>query len=309
MAARILDGKALSEVIKSEVKCEAEKLTQKGIRPHLTAILVGEDPASQVYVRSKGKACEKAGIGSETIKEPADITTEYLVNLVQKLNNDDSVDGILVQLPLPAHIDSEKVLNTISPWKDVDGFHPFNVGKLCIDGSGFVPCTPAGVLELLKRENIEIKGAEAVIVGRSNIVGKPMGLLLLHNHATVTWCHSRTKNLAEVARRADILVAAIGRPGFVTKEFIKPGATVIDVGINRVDSKEEIIKFFGNNEKRLEGYEKRGYTLVGDVHPAEGMECAGAFTPVPGGVGPLTIALLLKNTVKSATMRDQRKSV
>ncbi len=308
MAARILDGKALSDVIKEEVREETSALVSKGIKPHLTAILVGEDPASKVYVSSKGKACEQAGIGSETIKEPAEITTEHLIGIVKRLNEDDSVDGILVQLPLPSHIDSEKVLNTISPWKDVDGFHPVNVGRLCIDGSGFVPCTPAGVLELLKREKIEIKGAEAVIVGRSNIVGKPMGLLLLHNHATVTWCHSRTKNLPEVARRADILIAAIGKPGFVTKEFIKPGATVIDVGINRVDNRDDIIKFFGNDEKRLEAYEKRGYTLVGDVHPLDGMECSGAYTPVPGGVGPLTIALLLKNTVRSASMRNLRNS-
>ncbi len=304
MTAKLLDGKALSNDLKQEVAEEVETIGEKhGITPGLSVILVGDDPASEFYVKSKAKACRKAGINSETYKESSDITTGYLVDMVQKLNADDEVDGILVQMPLPDHIDTDKVINSIDPKKDVDGFHPVNVGKLTIDGSGLIPCTPKGMLELLNRENIEIEGANAVVVGRSDIVGKPMGLLLLHNNATVTWCHSRTRDLERITGQADILVAAVGVTAFIGKDHIKEGATVLDVGINKVENKDDIIEYFGEDEERLEKFEDKGYTLAGDVHPMEAREKAGALTPVPGGVGPLTIAMLLKNTVEACRKR------
>jgi len=298
LTANIIDGRALAAQIKEEVKSGVEKLkSEKGIVPGLGVILVGENPASEVYVRNKARACECVGIYSETIKLPEDISEEELLNYVDKLNNREDIHGILVQLPLPEHINSEKILFAISPDKDVDGFHPINVGKLTTGEETFYPCTPSGIIEIIKRQGIEIKGKEAVIIGRSNIVGKPVAFLLLHNHATVTICHSRTVDLPKVAKRADILIVAVGKPFIVTDEYVKPGAIVIDVGINRIkkeDASEELLNW------RKDAFEKRGSTLVGDVDFLKVKEIAGYLTPVPGGVGPLTVAMLMKNTLKSA---------
>ena len=284
MAAQILDGKALSAKIKEELRVEADALTARGVKPGLAVIIVGDDPASRVYVNNKKKACEVCGIMSEEYALPAETTEEELMTLIGELNGREDIDGILVQLPLPKHIDSEKVLLAINYNKDVDAFHPVNVGKIMIGNFDFLPCTPAGVMELIKLTGSEVAGKECVVVGRSNIVGKPQAMLLLHQNGTVTICHSRTKNLAEVCRRADILVAAVGRANFITADMVKPGAVVIDVGMNRVDGK-----------------------LCGDVKYDEVSEKASAITPVPGGVGPMTIAMLMKNTVKSATNRADRK--
>lgn len=302
MSAKILSGKEIAEAIKQEVAEEVKKLP---FRPCLAVVRVGEDAASAVYVGSKVKTAEELGIISEHHHLSAETSHEELLKLVEELNNRDEVDGILVQLPLPPQIDEREILEKIDPEKDVDGFHPVNVGKLSQGQKSLVPCTPAGVIEILKRSNINIAGENAVIIGRSNIVGKPMAMLLLQENATVTICHSRTKNLAEVASRADILVAAIGKAGFVRTEHIKTGATVIDVGINNVTSEDFARELFGADEieKRLKTIEKRGFTLVGDVNPKEAKERAANFTPVPGGVGLLTVAMLMKNTVEAAKMR------
>jgi len=298
-----IDGKARADRLVADVAAVTAKLkSQAGIAPGLCAVLVGEDPASQVYVRNKGKAAVAAGIASFQEMLPATITEAELLALIGRLNADDRIDGILVQLPLPAQVDSKKVLMAVDPAKDVDGFHPVNVGFLSTQRRGLVPCTPAGVMEILKRSNIAIAGREAVVVGRSDIVGKPVAMLLLNANATVTVCHSKTHDLPGVCRRADILVAAIGRAGMITRDFVKPGATVIDVGMNTVTDAAEFQRFFGGNAKREESFRKRGSTLIGDVHP-EVAEVAGALTPVPGGVGPLTIAMLMFNTVKAAKMR------
>jgi methylenetetrahydrofolate dehydrogenase (NADP+)/methenyltetrahydrofolate cyclohydrolase len=298
LPAKIIDGKALATQIREEVKSGVEKLKEeKGIIPGLGVILVGENPASKVYVRNKARACEQVGIYSETIKLPEEISEKELIKQVNKLNEREDIHGILVQLPLPKHINSEKILLTISPDKDVDGFHPINVGKLTTGEETFYPCTPSGIIEIIKRQGIEIKGKEAVVIGRSNIVGKPVALLLLHNHATVTICHSRTIDLPNVAKRADILIAAVGRPSLVTDEYVKPGSIVIDVGINRIkkeDASEGLLNW------RKADFEKRGYTLIGDVDFLKVRDIAGYLTPVPGGVGPLTVAMLMKNTLKSA---------
>ncbi len=298
MPAKIIDGKTVAAQIREEVKSGVEKLKEeKGITPGLGVILVGENPASKVYVRNKARACEQVGIYSETIKLPEEITEEELLEQVNKLNEREDIHGILVQLPLPKHINSEKILLTISPDKDVDGFHPINVGKLTTGEETFYPCTPSGIIEIIKRQGIEIKGKEAVVIGRSNIVGKPVALLLLHNHATVTICHSRTIDLPNVAKRADILIAAVGRPSLVTDKYVKPGSIVIDVGINRIkkeDASEELLNW------RKADFEKKGYTLIGDVDFLKVKDIAGYLTPVPGGVGPLTVAMLIKNTLKSA---------
>ena len=298
MTAKIIDGKALAAQIREEVKSGVEKLkSEKGIVPGLGVILVGENPASKVYVRNKARACEHVGVYSETIKLSEDISEEELLSHVDKLNNRGDIHGILVQLPLPEHINSEKILFTIFPDKDVDGFHPINVGKLTTGEETFYPCTPSGIIEIIKREGIEIKGKEAVVIGRSNIVGKPVAFLLLHNHATVTICHSRTVDLPRVAKRADILIVAVGKPLLVTDEYVKSGAIVIDVGINRIkkeDASEELLNW------REDAFEKRGSTLVGDVDFLKVKEIAGYLTPVPGGVGPLTVAMLMKNTLLSA---------
>ena len=302
MPATILDGNKIASEIKAEVAAEARALAEAGIKPGLAAVLVGSNPASEIYVRSKVKTCEALGIYSEKIAPPESVTTRDLLRLVEELNARDEIDGILVQLPLPKQVDAKAVLLAVSPDKDVDGFHPVNVGRLSTQRPGLVPCTPLGVLEILRRSDIEIAGANATVVGRSDIVGKPVAMLLLNSHATVTVCHSKTRDLPGVCRRADILVVAMGKPGFVTRDFVKPGATVIDVGINRVTESAEFEKYFRGNAKREQDFAAKGSTLVGDVHP-EVAEVAGAITPVPGGVGPLTIAMLMSNTVRAARLR------
>jgi methylenetetrahydrofolate dehydrogenase (NADP+)/methenyltetrahydrofolate cyclohydrolase len=272
------------------------------VRPGLAAVLVGTNPASQTYVRSKVRACEQLGIFSELITPPESVTTEELIALVEGLNQRDDIDGILVQLPLPEQVDSKAVLLAVSPWKDVDGFHPVNVGNLSTQRPGLVPCTPSGCMEILRRANIPIEGQEAVVVGRSDIVGKPLAMLLTNANATVTICHSRTKDLPAVCRRGDILVAAIGRPGFITTEFIKPGATVLDVGINHISDPADFERFFKGDEKREKQFAEKGNIIMGDCDPRV-VRMAGAVTPVPGGVGKLTIAMLMSNTVKAARLR------
>ncbi|MBP3337556.1 MAG: bifunctional methylenetetrahydrofolate dehydrogenase/methenyltetrahydrofolate cyclohydrolase FolD [Clostridia bacterium] len=278
--AKILDGKMVSQRIKDELKAEVLELKNKGITPGLAVIIVGDDPASRVYVNSKKKACAEIGIYSEEYALPAETSEEELLALVEKLNNKDDISGILCQLPLPKHLDEKKVINAISPLKDVDAFHPANVGKIMIGDYDFLPCTPAGVMELIKESGIEVKGKECVVVGRSNIVGKPQAMLLLHENGTVTICHSKTRDLKEACLRADILVAAVGVPELIKGDMIKEGAVVIDVGMNRLENKK----------------------LVGDVEFSSASEKAAAITPVPGGVGPMTIAMLMKNTVRAATL-------
>ncbi len=302
MPATILDGTKIAQQLRGEVAADVKAMSAAGTRPGLAVVLVGHNPASEIYVRGKVKACDEVGVYSETLTPPESVTTSELLAVVDRLNRRDDIDGILVQLPLPPQVDAKKVLLAVDPAKDVDGFHPMNVGFLSTQRPGLVPCTPAGVIEILKRSNIAIDGREAVVVGRSDIVGKPAAMLLLNANATVTVCHSKTHDLAEVCRRADILVAAIGRAGMITRDFVKPGATVIDVGINTVTDAAEFERFFAGNAKREESFRKRGSTLIGDVHP-EVAEVAGAITPVPGGVGPLTIAMLMFNTVKAAKMR------
>ncbi len=302
MSATVLDGNKIAAEIRAEVASEVEKLMEIGMRPGLAVILVGHNPASEIYVRGKVKSSEEVGIYSEKHTPPENVTTEELLELVIGLNLRDEIDGILVQLPLPPQVDSKKVLMAVDPAKDVDGFHPMNVGFLSTQRPGLVPCTPAGVIEILKRSNIPVAGREAVVVGRSDIVGKPVAMLLINGNATVTVCHSKTHNLPGVCRRADILVAAIGRAGMITPDFVKSGATVIDVGMNKVTDPEEFKRLFAGNAKREESFKLKGSTLVGDVHPRVA-EIAGAITPVPGGVGPLTIAMLMSNTVRAAKLR------
>ena len=306
MSATILDGTRIAQDIRGEVATDVKLMAAAGVRPGLAVVLVGHNPASEIYVRGKVRASEEVGLYSEQLTPPESATTAELLALIDNLNRRDDVDGILVQLPLPAQVDAKKVLMAVDPAKDVDGFHPVNVGLLSTQRPGLVPCTPAGVMEILKRSTIPVAGCEAVVVGRSDIVGKPAAMLLLNANATVTVCHSKTHDLPAVCRRADILVAAIGRAGMITRDFVKPGATVIDVGMNTVTDAAEFQRFFGSNQagnaKREENFRKRGSTLIGDVHP-EVAEVAGAITPVPGGVGPLTIAMLMFNTVKAAKMR------
>jgi methylenetetrahydrofolate dehydrogenase (NADP+)/methenyltetrahydrofolate cyclohydrolase len=302
MPARILDGTKIASDIRSEVAAEVKTMTSAGVRPGLAVVLAGHNPASEIYVRGKVKACEEVGIYSEQHTPAESATTSELLALIEDLNRRDEIDGILVQLPLPRQVDSKQVLMAVDPAKDVDGFHPVNVGFLSTQRPGLVPCTPAGVIEILKRSNIAIAGQEAVVVGRSDIVGKPAAMLLLNANATVTVCHSKTHDLPAVCRRADILVAAIGRAGMITRDFVKPGATVIDVGMNKVTDAAEFQRLFAGNLRREEAFRTKGSTLAGDVHPEVG-EIAGALTPVPGGVGPLTIAMLMYNTVKAAKMR------
>ena len=302
MGAVILDGNKISSEIREEVAEEVKTLTAAGMRPGLAVILVGNNPASEIYVRGKVKSCEELGIYSEKHTPPDTISTGELLELVQDLNRREEIDGILVQLPLPGQVDSKKILMAVDPAKDVDGFHPVNVGFLSTQRPGLVPCTPAGIIEILKRSDIPIAGQEAVVVGRSDIVGKPTAMLLINGNATVTVCHSKTRDLPGVCRRADILVAAMGRAGMITRDFVKRGATVIDVGMNKVTDRAEFERLFAGNVKREEAFRAKGSTLVGDVHP-EVAEVAGAITPVPGGVGPLTIAMLMVNTVKAAKMR------
>jgi len=302
MSATILDGTRIAAEIRAEVAAEVQTLRKAGVRPGLAVVLVGNNPASEIYVRGKVKASEELGIYSEKHTPPETVTTDELLELIDDLNRREEIDGILVQLPLPPQVDSKKVLLAVDPAKDVDGFHPMNVGFLSTQRPGLVPCTPAGVMEILRRSNIPVAGQEAVVVGRSDIVGKPVAMLLLNGNATVTVCHSKTRDLPGVCRRADILVAAIGRAGMVTRDFVKPGATVIDVGMNKIESRAEFDKFFKGNPKREQTFAARGSTLIGDVHP-EVAEVAGAITPVPGGVGPLTIAMLMANTVRAMKLR------
>jgi methylenetetrahydrofolate dehydrogenase (NADP+) / methenyltetrahydrofolate cyclohydrolase len=304
MSAVILNGTKIAGEIWAEVAAEVKEMTAAGKRPGLAVILVGHNPASEVYVRGKIKACAEVGIYSEQHTPPDSISTDELLELVAELNRREEIDGILVQLPLPKQIDSKSVLQAVNPAKDVDGFHPMNVGFLSTQRPGLVPCTPAGVMEILKRSKIAIAGQEAVVVGRSDIVGKPVAMLLINANATVTVCHSKTRDLAGVCRRADILIAAIGRAGMITKEYVKPGATVIDVGMNQVTDRAEFERLFAGNARREESFRAKGWTLVGDVHP-EVATVAGALTPVPGGVGPLTIAMLMANTVRAARMRRE----
>ncbi|PYU17227.1 MAG: bifunctional methylenetetrahydrofolate dehydrogenase/methenyltetrahydrofolate cyclohydrolase [Acidobacteria bacterium] len=302
MTARILNGNTIRDQIYSELQQQIQELRGLGIRPGLATVLVGDNPASKIYVSSKIAACEQLGLASWRFTPPATVTTEELLALVEDLNNRDDVDGILVQLPLPRQVDTKRVLEAVDPAKDVDGFHPANLGRLVSGRPGLVACTPVGVMEILGRSGATIEGANAVVLGRSDIVGKPTALLLMHANATVTICHSKTKDLPVVVRRADIIVAAMGRTAMVTPDWVKPGATVIDVGINKVTDAAQAERLFANFPQRLEQFRAKGSTLVGDVHP-DVASVAGAITPVPGGVGPLTIAMLMSNSVKAARLR------
>src|SRR5690348_11936323 len=295
MSATLLDGNKIAGEIRAEVAAEVKELSSAAMRPGLAVVLVGNNQSSGIYVRGKVESCEEVGIYSEKITPPESISTEELLRIVEDLNQRDEIDGILVQLPLPSQVDSKKVLMSVDPAKDVDGFHPVNVGFLSTQRPGLVPCTPAGIMEILRRSNIPVEGQEAVVVGRSDIVGKPTAMLLMNANATVTVCHSKTRDLPGVCRRADILVVAIGRAGMITKDFVKPGVTIIDVGTNKVSDPAEFQRLFAGNAKREETFRTKGSTLAGDVHPAVA-EIAGAMTPVPGGVGPLTIAMLMSNT-------------
>ena len=307
--AEMLEGAPVAEEIKREVAEEVGRLEREmGVRPCLVVVRVGDDPASAIYVRNKVRTSEALGFRSEHHALDDRTSTDELLLLVAGLNERDDVDGILVQLPLPRAVDAARVLEAVSPSKDVDGFHPINVGRLALGQDALAPCTPAGIIELLERNSIPMSGARACIVGRSNIVGRPLAQLLLQRDATITICHSRTRDLPSVTREADILIAAIGRPGFIRGEHIKPGATVIDVGMNKVLDEEQARSLFGADaEKRLRVIRERGYTLVGDVHPAEADEVAARRTPVPGGVGLLTVAMLMKNTIRAARARRESK--
>jgi len=314
MTARILDGTKIRDQIFAELKDEVRLLTSAGVRPGLAAVLVGENPASQMYVKSKIAACEEIGISSALLTPPATASTLEMLAVIEDLNRANDVDGILVQLPLPPQVDTKRILEAVDPAKDVDGFHPVNLGRLVSGRPGLVACTPAGCMEILRRNDIQIEGANAVVLGRSDIVGKPMALLLMHANATVTICHSKTRDLPDVVRRADIVVAAMGKAGFVQPDWIKPatvgssdaggrsGAAVIDVGTNRVTDPKEAERLFQNFPDRLEKFRTKGSALVGDVHP-DAINTAGALTPVPGGVGPMTITMLMSNTVKAARLR------
>jgi methylenetetrahydrofolate dehydrogenase (NADP+)/methenyltetrahydrofolate cyclohydrolase len=302
VTARILDGNAIRDQIYGELVHEIAALREAGIRPGLAAVLVGDNPASQVYVKSKIAACEKLSLGSWRLTPPPTVSTAEMLAVVDDLNRRDDVDGILVQLPLPSQVDTKRVLEAVDPAKDVDGFHPMSLGRLVSGRPSLVACTPSGVMEILRRSGTVIEGANAVVLGRSDIVGKPMALLLMHANATVTICHSKTRDLPGVVRRADILVAALGRTAMVLPDWIKPGTTVIDVGINRITDAAEAERLFANFPARLAQFREKGTALVGDVHP-DAVTVAGALTPVPGGVGPLTIAMLMSNTVKAARLR------
>jgi methylenetetrahydrofolate dehydrogenase (NADP+)/methenyltetrahydrofolate cyclohydrolase len=307
MTARLLDGIKIRDEIFAELKSEIARLGKEGIRPSLAAVLVGENPASQLYVKSKIAACEQLGLASWMHTPPAVTSTEQMLRLVHELNNDSAVDGILIQLPLPSQVDTKRVLEAVDPAKDVDGFHPVSLGRLVSGRPGLVACTPAGCMEILRRNNIPIEGANAVVLGRSDIVGKPMALLFMHANATVTICHSKTRDLPDVVRRADIVVAAMGKAGYVQADWIRPGAAVIDVGTNKVTDAKEAESLLRNFPARLEKFRAKGSTLIGDVHP-DAVNTAGALTPVPGGVGPMTITMLMSNTVKAARLRRGKAS-
>jgi methylenetetrahydrofolate dehydrogenase (NADP+)/methenyltetrahydrofolate cyclohydrolase len=302
---RLLDGKAAAAEIRAEVAAGVRDLVAAGARPpQLVAVLVGEHPASEVYVGSKVRGCDEVGMLSRTLRLPAGASESELLAAIGELNGDDAVDGILVQLPLPPQIPEKRVLERVSPEKDVDGFHPVNVGRLWLDEEGFTPATPTGIVALLKRNGVPLAGRRAVIVGRSAIVGKPMAGLLLREHCTVTVCHSRTADLAAVTREADLLVAAIGRPGLLGPDHVRQGAVVVDVGVNRLADAAEAERLFPGDEERRRQMANRGYTLVGDVDFTRVAPKAAAITPVPGGVGPLTVAMVLANTLKAARLRQ-----
>jgi methylenetetrahydrofolate dehydrogenase (NADP+)/methenyltetrahydrofolate cyclohydrolase len=307
MTARVLDGTKIRDEIFGELKGEIARLAGEGVRPGLAAVLVGENPASQLYVKSKIAASEQLGIASWMHTPDASVSTGQMLSLVETLNNDDAVDGILIQLPLPSQVDTKRVLEAVDPAKDVDGFHPVSLGRLVSGRPGLVACTPAGCMEILRRNNIPIEGANAVVLGRSDIVGKPMALLLMHANATVTICHSKTRDLPGVVRRADIVVAAMGKAGYVQADWIRPGAAVIDVGTNKVTDAKEAESLLRNFPARLQKFREKGSVLVGDVHP-DAVNTAGALTPVPGGVGPMTITMLMSNTVKAARLRRSKAS-
>ena len=304
---QILDGSRIRDEIKNECRPRVEKLAALKRPPGLAVVLVGHNPASEIYVRNKVKTSHELGIHSETLTPPESVTTEELLTIVDQLNRRSEIDGILVQMPLPPQVDSKRVLLAVSPEKDVDGFHPCNVGNLATGRPGPRSCTPAGIIEMLKRYKIPISGKRAVVVGRSDIVGKPMALMLLHENATVTICHSKTSDLPALCREADILIAAIGRAAMITADYIRPGATVIDVGMNRLDNRADVESIFPPNRpgaaEKLAAFGRKGTLLVGDVHPLDVIEKASAYTPVPGGVGPLTIAMLMVNTIDSAERR------
>jgi methylenetetrahydrofolate dehydrogenase (NADP+)/methenyltetrahydrofolate cyclohydrolase len=292
--AQILDGLQVRDAIQNECRPRIAALPRP---PGLAVILMGHDPASEIYVRNKVKACAELGIYSEQLTPPETVSTAEVLAAVESFNRRPEIDGILVQMPLPAHVDSKKVLLAVSPEKDVDGFHPCNVGALVTGRPGPKPCTPAGIIRLLRHYQIPMAGCNAVVVGRSDTVGKPMAMLLLHENATVTICHSKTRDLAAVCREADILVAALGRPAALTADFIRPGAVVVDVGINRIGNRDEAARIFRGAKEKLDAFDRRGSVLVGDVHPLDVADRASAYTPVPGGVGPLTIAMLMLNTL------------
>lgn len=302
MTARILDGNAIRDEIYAELRPQIAELGAAGIVPGLAAVLVGHNPASQVYVKSKIAACEKLGLRSWLLTPHDNVSTGELLQVIADLNRRDEVDGILVQLPLPRQVDTRRILEAVDPAKDVDGFHPVNLGRLVRGEPGLVACTPLGVMEILRRSGIAIEGVPTVILGRSDIVGKPMALLLMHANATITICHSKTRDLQQIARRADLVIAAMGRIAMVTPDWIRTGATVIDVGINRISDPAEARRLFAKFPQRLEQFNAKGSALVGDVHP-DVAEIAGAITPVPGGVGPLTIAMLMSNTIRAARLR------
>ena len=303
MTATFINGTKIAEDIKREVAAEVESLKGRGIRPRLAVVLVGEDAASSAYVNMKAKTCEQLGIYSRKLTIPSSVSTEELLSEVCKLNADDSIDGILVQLPLPKHVNKHAILEGVDPKKDVDGFHSANVGSLVLGHETLVACTPSGVMELLHRSNVKIEGANAVVLGRSDDVGKPQALLLMHANATVTICHSKTRNLSEIVRQGDIVVAAIGKAAMVKRDWVKPGAVVIDVGTNKVSERAEVERLFGDDAARWKDFEKRGYIWVGDVDERGVKDVASMMTPVPGGVGPMPIAVLMKNTLKAARMR------
>jgi len=299
----LLEGIRVRDQIEAELKPRIEQLARAHRAPGLAVILAGNKPASEIYVRNKVQACQRLGIYSEKLTPPDTVTTAELLESVARLNERPEIDGILIQLPLPPQVDAKAVLLAVDPDKDVDGFHPLNMGRLFTGRPGTRPCTPVGILEILRRYQIPLLGRRAVVVGRSDIVGKPVAMLLLAEHATVTICHSRTADLAAVCRQADILVAAIGRPALLTADFIQDGATVIDVGTNRLSTREEVAQVFRGSPEKLADFDRKGSLLVGDVHPLDVAQKAGAYTPVPGGVGPLTIAALMLNTVESAERR------
>jgi methylenetetrahydrofolate dehydrogenase (NADP+)/methenyltetrahydrofolate cyclohydrolase len=298
--AQWINGIELAKEIQAEVAAEVRRLQQSGNQPALAVVLVGDNPASQVYVRGKVRTCRELGMHSEKIELPGTATTDEILAVVEGLNRRPDIHGILVQVPLPPQVASRRILESIDPQKDVDGFHPFNVGRLVAGNAVLKPCTPSGIMEIFRRYKIPLRGRRAVVIGRSDIVGKPISLMLLHEDVTVTICHSKTRDLPQVAREADILIAALGKPALIDDEYVKPGAVVIDVGVNRVDSLPRIREIFGADPQRLADHARRGYVLVGDVHPAKVLPKASFLTPVPGGVGPLTVAMLMSNTVRAA---------